>query len=468
MPNCNKMSKVHGAWCIQGDPTEAALLVAERKLAKLYQPDPATTPNPNPNPSTAQPSATPPPDAAPCYERLGEIPFTSQRMMMSVLVTDHADGGAPVLFAKGAPDVLLAHCTHIRQSADTVALDAALLAQVLADVAAIADDVMARKPRLRSQRIINTSMWLSVIESGVVMATLTLLTLDAFLPGGLIEPITAWLGPGPYSIELARTAAFTVLVLTQLFNCLNTRSATISAFKTPFANRWLWAAIALSGISPQGCQVFSFAHPSAQELKHDFLWRTTRDLPERGRIGIFNRSYYEEVLIVRVHSSILHSEGLPDVADDESVWHSRYRSIVDLERHLHLNGTRIVKVFLHLSKEEQRKRLLARIDQSNKNWKFSAADITERQFWDSYMQAYNHALSATSTKDAPWFIVPADDKDNARLIVSQIVLNALEDLKLSYPAISAARQRELQVIRGQLEGELNHDTEIKSGHIQKK
>lgn len=224
----------------------------------------------------------------------------------------------------------------------------------------------------------------------------------------------------------------------------------------------------MSGINPQGCQVFSFAHPSAQELKHDFLWRTTRDLPERGRIGIFNRSYYEEVLIVRVHSSILHSEGLPDVADDESVWHSRYRSIVDLERHLHLNGTRIVKVFLHLSKEEQRKRLLARIDQSNKNWKFSAADITERQFWDSYMQAYNHALSATSTKDAPWFIVPADDKDNARLIVSQIVLNALEDLKLSYPAISAARQRELQVIRGQLEGELNHDTEIKSGHIQKK
>ena len=206
----------------------------------------------------------------------------------------------------------------------------------------------------------------------------------------------------------------------------------------------------MSGINPQGCQVFSFAHPSPQELKHDFLWRTTRDLPERGRIGIFNRSYYEEVLIVRVHSSILHSESLPDAAADESVWHNRFRSIVDLERHLHANGTRIVKVFLHLSKEEQRKRLLARIDEPDKNWKFSAADITERKFWDAYMQAYNHALAATTTADSPWFIVPADDKHDARLIVSQILLDALVGLNMRYPEVTEARRQELKAIRKQL------------------
>lgn len=207
----------------------------------------------------------------------------------------------------------------------------------------------------------------------------------------------------------------------------------------------------MSGVNPQGCQVFSFAHPSARELQHDFLWRTTRDLPERGRIGIFNRSYYEEVLIVRVHSSILHSESPPDPDPEESVWHSRFRSIVDMERHLHANGTHIVKVFLHLSKEEQRKRLLARIDKPDKNWKFSAADIAERKFWDAYMQAYGHALAATSTTDSPWFIVPADDKKNARLIVSQIVLDALEGLGLSYPEVTEARRQELKVIRKKLE-----------------
>lgn len=207
----------------------------------------------------------------------------------------------------------------------------------------------------------------------------------------------------------------------------------------------------MSGVNPQGCQVFSFQHPSAQELKHDFLWRTTRDLPERGRIGIFNRSYYEEVLIVRVHGDILLSENLPDESPDgDALWHGRYRSIVDLERHLHANGTRIVKVFLHLSKEEQRKRLLARIDEPDKNWKFSAADITERRFWDAYMRAYELCMSATSTEDSPWFIVPADDKDDARLIVSQIVLDALEGLKMQYPVVSAARRRELLSIRRQL------------------
>jgi PPK2 family polyphosphate:nucleotide phosphotransferase len=206
----------------------------------------------------------------------------------------------------------------------------------------------------------------------------------------------------------------------------------------------------MSGVNPQGCQVFSFQHPSLQELQHDFLWRTTRDLPERGRIGIFNRSYYEEVLIVRVHGDILESESLADAYAEGAVWQSRFRSIVDLERHLHANGTRIVKVFLHLSKDEQRKRLLARIDEPDSNWKFSTADVTEREFWDAYMHAYGEALAATSTADSPWFIVPADDKDNARLIVSQIVLDALVGLKLSYPVLSAQRRRALQAIREQL------------------
>lgn len=208
----------------------------------------------------------------------------------------------------------------------------------------------------------------------------------------------------------------------------------------------------MSGVNPQGCQVFSFRHPSATELQHDFLWRTTRDLPERGRIGIFNRSYYEEVLIVRVHPEILRSEGLPKAPHDgEAVWRGRYRSIADLERHLHENGTRIVKFFLHLSKEEQRKRFLARIDEPGKNWKFSMADIEERKFWKDYMKAYEDCLSATSTNDAPWYVVPADDKENARLIVSQIVLDTFEALKMTYPKANAERQKELQSIRKLLE-----------------
>ena len=207
----------------------------------------------------------------------------------------------------------------------------------------------------------------------------------------------------------------------------------------------------MSGVNPQGCQVFSFKHPSPAELQHDFLWRTTRELPERGRIGIFNRSYYEEVLIVRVHREILRSEGIPSAPhDDKAVWHDRYRSIVDLEKHLHGNGTRIIKFFLHLSKEEQRKRFLARIDEPEKNWKFSAADIVERKFWKQYMSAYERCLSATSTRDAPWYVVPADDKENARLIVSRIVLDTFEALKMTYPKTSAKRRRELQLIRRQL------------------
>ena len=211
----------------------------------------------------------------------------------------------------------------------------------------------------------------------------------------------------------------------------------------------------MSGINPQGCQVFSFKHPSEAELQHDFLWRTTRDLPERGRIGIFNRSYYEEVLIVRVHRDILRSEGLPErprgVKDgDEDIWQGRYRSIVDLEHHLHNNGTRIIKFFLHLSKEEQRKRFLERIDDPQKNWKFSTADIQERKFWPGYMRAYGQCLSATSTSDSPWYIVPADDKNNSRLIVSQIVLETFEGMKLAYPNAGPARLRELRAIRSEL------------------
>ncbi len=207
----------------------------------------------------------------------------------------------------------------------------------------------------------------------------------------------------------------------------------------------------MSGVNPQGCQVFSFQHPSAQELRHDFLWRTTRDLPERGRIGIFNRSYYEEVLIARVHPQILQSENLPEPRPGgESIWRSRYRSIRDLERHLHDNGTRIIKFFLHLSKEEQRKRFLERIDEPAKNWKFSAADIDERQFWKRYMQAYEKALSATSTAHAPWYVVPADDKRNARLIISRILLDTTAALKLQFPKTSAKRRQELRALRKSL------------------
>jgi PPK2 family polyphosphate:nucleotide phosphotransferase len=209
----------------------------------------------------------------------------------------------------------------------------------------------------------------------------------------------------------------------------------------------------MSGVNPQGCQVFSFKHPSAAELEHDFLWRTTRDLPARGKIGIFNRSYYEEVLIVRVHPEILAGEGIPEPAHgDKLVWRDRYRSIVDLERHLHANGTRIVKFFLHLSKDEQRKRFLERIDQADKNWKFSLADIQERHFWDRYMKVYGKCLGATSTHHAPWYIVPADDKENARLIVSQVVLDTLDDLKMDYPEVSETRLKALQAIREQLAG----------------
>jgi PPK2 family polyphosphate:nucleotide phosphotransferase len=204
----------------------------------------------------------------------------------------------------------------------------------------------------------------------------------------------------------------------------------------------------MSGVNPEGCEVYSFKQPSAEELDHDFLWRTTCRLPERGRIGIFNRSYYEEVLVTRVHPEILVGEDLSaELRDDKDLWKDRYESIGNLEKHLHINGTRVVKIFLHLSKEEQRKRFLERIDDADKNWKFSLADIHERKYWKKYVAAFEECLNATNTQVSPWFVVPADNKDNARLIVSRIVIDALKDLKMSYPKTTAKRKAELQAIR---------------------
>ena len=207
----------------------------------------------------------------------------------------------------------------------------------------------------------------------------------------------------------------------------------------------------MSGVNPQGCDVFSFKKPSLEELKHDFLWRTNRCLPARGKIGIFNRSHYEEVLSVRVHPELLAAQGLsPEVTKSKDIWDLRLRSIKQSEHHLHRNGTRIVKIFLNVSKEEQRKRLLDRIDDPEKNWKFNSSDLGERAFWDQYMDAYQCAIEATSTPYAPWFVVPADDKENARLIVSHVILEALEGMKLSYPKLSATEVRDLQSMREQL------------------
>jgi PPK2 family polyphosphate:nucleotide phosphotransferase len=204
----------------------------------------------------------------------------------------------------------------------------------------------------------------------------------------------------------------------------------------------------MSGVNPEGCEVFSFKQPSAEELEHDFLWRTTCRLPERGRIGIFNRSYYEEVLVVRVHPELLRGQGLAqELRNGKNIWVQRYGSIVDLEKHLHRNGTQIVKIFLHLSFDEQRKRFLERIDEPEKNWKFSTADIHERKYWKHYMKAYEDCFHATSSHHAPWYIVPADDKENARLIVSQIVLDALGELKMAYPKTTAKRRLELRAIK---------------------
>jgi PPK2 family polyphosphate:nucleotide phosphotransferase len=207
----------------------------------------------------------------------------------------------------------------------------------------------------------------------------------------------------------------------------------------------------MSGVNPQGCEVHSFKHPSAEELEHDFLWRTTRVLPERGHIGIFNRSYYEEVLIVRVHPELLNAEKLPEEAlEAKRFWQARYHSINELEDHLHRNGTRIVKFFLHVSRAEQTKRLLERIDDPKKNWKFSLSDMQERRLWDRYMRSYEHCLGATSTVYAPWYVVPADDKKNARLIISSVLNETLAELKMKYPRIDPALKREIKRLRAAL------------------
>jgi len=204
----------------------------------------------------------------------------------------------------------------------------------------------------------------------------------------------------------------------------------------------------MSGVNPQGCQVYSFKHPGPEELDHDFLWNPVRRLPERGRIGIFNRSYYEEVLIVKVHAEILAAQNLPQESlDEKDFWQERYKSMVNLERHLHHNGTRIVKFFLHLSKEEQRKRFLERFDDPEKNWKVNAGDLNERALWDQYQSAYEDCLSATSTKYAPWYVVPADHKPLARLIVSQVILETLKGLKMSYPTLDATKAAQLRKFR---------------------
>jgi len=210
----------------------------------------------------------------------------------------------------------------------------------------------------------------------------------------------------------------------------------------------------MSGVNPQGCQVFSFKHPSAEELEHDFLWRTTRDLPERGRIGIFNRSYYEEVLTVRVHPDLLRGESLPpELVNDEDFWEGRYRSIAELESHLYRNGTRILKFFLHISREEQRQRFLARLKDPDKNWKLNRGDLGERELWKEYVSAYQQCLRATGAKHAPWYAVPADDKKNARLIIAETIVEALKELKMSYPHPDRQQRKELVAIRQQLEAE---------------
>jgi PPK2 family polyphosphate:nucleotide phosphotransferase len=215
----------------------------------------------------------------------------------------------------------------------------------------------------------------------------------------------------------------------------------------------------MSGVNPQGCLVFSFKHPGPEVLAHDFLWNAVRLLPERGRIGIFNRSYYEEVLILRVHRELLDAEHLPEEVLDDSLWDRRYESIRELERHLYDNGTRVIKFFLHVSKEEQRRRFLSRLDEPEKNWKFNESDLAERARWDDYMHAYEKCLSATSTKRSPWFAVPADDKPNARLIISKVIIEALKSLPIAYPKMDAARRKQLRTFR---EGLLREGEKSKS------
>jgi PPK2 family polyphosphate:nucleotide phosphotransferase len=209
----------------------------------------------------------------------------------------------------------------------------------------------------------------------------------------------------------------------------------------------------MSGVNPQGCEVTSFKHPSAEELDHNFLWRYARRVPERGRIGIFNRSYYEEVLVVRVHPELVQAQRIPDVRIDDDFWADRLADINAFERHLTRNGTTILKFFLHISKDEQRKRFLKRLKDPHKHWKFSSADLVERGFWDDYMKAFEEAISATSTKWAPWYIIPADHKWVSRALVARIVTQALESLDLRYPEVTDAQRATIEEARKQLENQ---------------
>ncbi len=206
----------------------------------------------------------------------------------------------------------------------------------------------------------------------------------------------------------------------------------------------------MSGINPQGCQVFSFKVPSAEELDHNFLWRYSKALPERGRIGIFNRSYYEEVLVVKVHPDILEKQKLPDGKRGDGFWEARYDDINRFERHLTRNGTLILKFFLHISKEEQKRRFLDRLDDPDKQWKFSLGDLAERQHWDAYQEAFEDALSATSTKWAPWHVIPADHKWAARALVAEVMVTAIRELDLKPPKVSGEQRRRLAEARAQL------------------
>jgi PPK2 family polyphosphate:nucleotide phosphotransferase len=208
----------------------------------------------------------------------------------------------------------------------------------------------------------------------------------------------------------------------------------------------------MSGVNPQGCEVYSFKQPSVEELNHDFMWRSNRRLPERGHIGIFNRSYYEELLVVRVHPDILKNERLPEELITKNIWQDRYEDIRNSERYLALNGTVVRKFFLNISKKEQKKRFLERLDNPEKNWKFSSSDVRERQFWDKYMDAYEEMIVATSTKHAPWYVVPADNKWYTRLVVAAAIVDALGELKLAYPQISAEQRKQLAAARKELEG----------------
>jgi PPK2 family polyphosphate:nucleotide phosphotransferase len=216
----------------------------------------------------------------------------------------------------------------------------------------------------------------------------------------------------------------------------------------------------MSGVNPQGCQVSSFKAPSAEELDHDFMWRTTRHLPERGRIGIFNRSYYEEVLVVRVHPEILAKQRIPEKLVTKAIWKERYEDMNAFERYLTRNGTVIRKFFLHVSKEEQKQQFLERLTEPEKNWKFSLQDVKEREHWDAYMQAYEDMIRSTSTEAAPWYVVPADHKWFTRVVVAEVIADTLESLNLTYPKVDAEKKKELEAARTLLKAEANRKRRV--------